>query len=94
MNCRRLVLLAACPIVLVHIGEQAHATGPTLKHTTATATILPSATTPDVHDTGKPKSSREPGGLQSVMQKFVDENGLITSSANINRRVIVIVDLP
>jgi hypothetical protein len=94
MNCRRFAVIAVFPGVLVHIGDDAHASGPTYRQATATATILPSATAKAGADDGGDEKSRKPGTSQPVMKKLIDKDGFITTAANPQRHVIHIVDLP
>lgn len=94
MNCRRFAVIAVLSGVLVHIGDNAHASGPTYRQATATVTILRSVAIMTRQGDYREEKSRKPGGSQSVMPKFIDENGFITTAANPRRQVIYIVDLP
>lgn len=94
MNCRRFAVIAVFPGVLVHIGDDAHASGPTYRQATATATILPCATAKAGADVGGDGKIRKPVGAKPVMIKFIDKDGFITTAANTGRHVIYIVDLP
>lgn len=94
MNCRRLAVVAVFSGVLVHIGEDAKAAGPTYRQATATATILPSVTAKTAADGGEGKKSRHPDGSQPVLTRYIDKDGFITTAANPRPHVIYIVDLP
>lgn len=94
MNCRRLAIIAVFPGVLVHTGGGSYAASPTYRQASATATILPSATTETVADGRRQGKALQSDGSQPVVQKFIDKDGFITNAANPVRHMIIIIDLP
>jgi hypothetical protein len=94
MNCRRLAVFAILPGVLVHMGDDAIAAGPTYRQATAAATILPSATAKADTDGSEKGKRTNFNGSQSVTTKYIDEDGFVTTAANPRRHIVHIIDLP
>lgn len=82
---------------LVPATQSASAATPTPQRATATATILTPATTVELHNRerklGKVVEPASTFGTTTIV-RYLDDEGRVTSSTNLRRHKIIIVDLP